>query len=763
MQGGAAAFADAVAAVGIFHEVHGLAQGDQPVEQPLRALEVHVVVARAVHHQQTAAQPLGVADRRGGVIGSPALLRVAHVALLVNRVVQPLVGHRRDAHADLIDVRIPEQRLQRARSAAAPTPDRDPRGVEVGPGPRERAHGIGLLVGREYSDLPVHHFAPGPAFGRRRAAVVHAGDDVAQVRDHVVPQLARPAPPLRHRRAGGLAVHVHQHRVGPGGIEIARPDHPAVERGAVGKRDLEEFCGAGDQRSHGRLERHVRDERPDHLTARQAHQLGGRGRIECGIEVERPAGVGGDDVAMHPDLGDGAHAFRLAAAVEPRTVHIALRRVVGSSGVIEPPSYGVHGVHEQDVERARRDRLDGPAVARHEIHVSPPVALAGPQELCSPREPLQIVHHVEPGAVPLGEHRAHGAARGVRQQHAIGILEPVHALQHELLGSRPFHARQVVVPRVAVDLQPRGGAAVRAHDARRDRGIGRPRLGVLDRDGVGVEGVGVVDQRESAHASHVEVPIGELRAVGGPAEAVPQVELLLVDPVRHTVDVQRVGPRGEPGDLPVGHALDVEIALADVRHAVAPRRELGVHECGLRRLAAELLERATAPVEHPVVAAGILTPHTASVREQQQLVAVSRPDVVVEVERRRVAGRDELPCRHQHAAGAGGGLVADDVGRPRHAGRGLHGGIRRAVLNPAGGAEAFGREVARREDTAQRLGRRQRYLCREGGRRGQRQRHNGQCESNATHHGLQVPLATAGTKSSRPLGGKSRVRPCSAL
>ena len=403
---------------------------------------------------------------------------------------------------------------------------------------------------------------------------------------------------------------------------------------------------------------------------------------------------------MHPDLGDGAHALRLAAAVEPRTVHIALGRVVGSSGVVQPPAHGVHGVHQQDVERTRRDRLNGFAVARHEIHVLPAVALTDPQELRPTREPLQIVHHVEPGVVPLGEHRAHGAARGIRQQHAISVLEPVHALQHELFRSRPFHARQVVVPRVAVDLQPRRGAAVRADHARRDRGIRRSRFRVLDRDGVGVEGVGVVDQGEGAHAGHVEVPIGDLRAVRRPPEPVPQVELLLVDPVGHAVDVQRVGPRSEPRDLPIGHALDVEVALADVRHAVAPRRELGVHQCGLRCLAAELLERAAAPVEHPVVAAGILTPHAAGVREQQQLVAVGRPDVIVEVERRRVAGGDQLSGRHQHAAGAGGGLVADDVGGSRHGSRWLHGGIRRTVFDSAGGAEAFGREVARREDAA---------------------------------------------------------------
>ena len=56
--------ADAVAPVRILHEAELLVQFDQPVEQPLRALEMDVVVARAVDDQQLALEPLGKGDRR---------------------------------------------------------------------------------------------------------------------------------------------------------------------------------------------------------------------------------------------------------------------------------------------------------------------------------------------------------------------------------------------------------------------------------------------------------------------------------------------------------------------------------------------------------------------------------------------------------------------------------------------------------------------------------------------------------------------------
>lgn len=49
---GTGALADGVGAVGIVHEVEGLAKLDEPVNQTLGSLEVHVVVAGAMHDEE---------------------------------------------------------------------------------------------------------------------------------------------------------------------------------------------------------------------------------------------------------------------------------------------------------------------------------------------------------------------------------------------------------------------------------------------------------------------------------------------------------------------------------------------------------------------------------------------------------------------------------------------------------------------------------------------------------------------------------------
>src|SRR5438445_13377930 len=89
----------------------------------------------------------------------------------------------------------------------------------------------------------------------------------------------------------------------------------------------------------------------------------------------------------------------------------------------------------------------------------------------------------------------------------------------------------------------------------------------------GVVGAATYEE-ERAYPRHVEVPVGDARAIGRPAEAVPQVELLLVDPIGHAVHVQGVGTRREARDASVGETLDVEIALVHVADPVPCRGEL---------------------------------------------------------------------------------------------------------------------------------------------------------------------------------------------
>ena len=77
---------------GIVHHRERPVRGDERVDQRFGVLEVHVVVAGAVHDEQVAAQVRREGDRRSRAVAVRVLLRQAHVALLVDRVVEALVA-----------------------------------------------------------------------------------------------------------------------------------------------------------------------------------------------------------------------------------------------------------------------------------------------------------------------------------------------------------------------------------------------------------------------------------------------------------------------------------------------------------------------------------------------------------------------------------------------------------------------------------------------------------------------------------------------
>src|SRR5437870_5605876 len=148
---GATALADAMRAIRVRHEVEGLVQRDQAIHQTFRALVMHVVVAGAVHHQEASLESLGLIDRRGTLVARAVrrALQETHVALLINRVIETLVRHWRHGHTDLVDVGVTKHRLQRARSAAAPSPDRYARGVEIAARSRQGPHRVRLVPARQ--------------------------------------------------------------------------------------------------------------------------------------------------------------------------------------------------------------------------------------------------------------------------------------------------------------------------------------------------------------------------------------------------------------------------------------------------------------------------------------------------------------------------------------------------------------------------------------------------------------------------------------
>jgi hypothetical protein len=63
VQARARPFRDRMRAVRVLHKVETLAEFDQSVDQDLRALEMYVVVPRAMHDQQMPLQPVLEVDR----------------------------------------------------------------------------------------------------------------------------------------------------------------------------------------------------------------------------------------------------------------------------------------------------------------------------------------------------------------------------------------------------------------------------------------------------------------------------------------------------------------------------------------------------------------------------------------------------------------------------------------------------------------------------------------------------------------------------
>src|SRR2546429_7298717 len=129
--------------------------------------------------------------------------------------------------------------FKRKDPAVAPAPDSNPGRIDV----REPANRAGrgrLIVGLDDAHLFVDDLAP-RAPPRARPAIVHARDDVAVLREHLIPQIVRTAPAVRHRLRTRAAVDTEEHRIACGGIEIRRSDEPGVELDAVADVDFPEL------------------------------------------------------------------------------------------------------------------------------------------------------------------------------------------------------------------------------------------------------------------------------------------------------------------------------------------------------------------------------------------------------------------------------------------------------------------------------------------------------------------------------------------
>src|SRR5439155_386618 len=104
----------AVAARGIQSEVDVLSRVGERGKQLHGVLRMHVVVHHRVNEEQVPREPVGALDGRALVVARDIVAEQSHVALGVDRVVQPPVGDRRVGDPHLEDVRVRQDRVDDA-------------------------------------------------------------------------------------------------------------------------------------------------------------------------------------------------------------------------------------------------------------------------------------------------------------------------------------------------------------------------------------------------------------------------------------------------------------------------------------------------------------------------------------------------------------------------------------------------------------------------------------------------------------------------
>ena len=138
------------------------------------------------------------------------------------------------------------------------------------------------------------------------------------------------------------------------------------------------------------------------------------------------------------------------------------------------------------------------------VNVPPAVSFAQPEELLIVVNPVDFVLLIDPGVVVIRQDGGDLAVVDIRQHDADRVLVPVELLENDLVGvARPFHEGDVVVARVAGNVQPARFSARGRDDADAAGGIGFADLGILDRVDAGIKRVGVIDQGKLANARRV--------------------------------------------------------------------------------------------------------------------------------------------------------------------------------------------------------------------------------------------------------------------
>ncbi len=194
--------------------------------------------------------------------------------------------------------------------------------------------------------------------------------------------------------------------------------------------------------------------------------------------MKRVAAVRRDRVLVRSRELARRDADRLAAAVERRAIQIPLRRVLRRRDEIRRPALLVDAGERDDVDVAARDERLAP-VARDAVDVLPAVLLRRDEEFGAVADRARFRQPAESDRderiVAIAPHLPGRAGCRVGEQIVVGVLQSIELLNQD--GSRigPLQPRDVVLARIAGQLQPGDAAAFRVDDARADRGVRRAR------------------------------------------------------------------------------------------------------------------------------------------------------------------------------------------------------------------------------------------------------------------------------------------------
>ena len=319
-------------------------------------------------------------------------------------------------------------------------------------------------------------------------------------------------------------------------VRLRRPDTPRVESDSAADLNAEELGRGLLEGSDFFAELRVVREHAHDAVVGQVDECHDRRGREIRVGVDRPLCVGGNIIRVPAGLTSGRKALG-RAAVEARPVEVALRGVGRRGGVVEPAAGGVHGLGVDDIEVALGDARETSAIGARDIGVTPAVALAQPEKIFAPVQPLHGILALDPRRIGLGVDRARRAGLRIGEHHAEGVLQTVQLLGQELRsGGRPLQVRQVVLARIAGNIEPAHGAARRGDYTQACGGIFFADLGIGERGDLRIEGRGVVDEVKFADTAGIELPESDGPAVGAPAIRVAEAEFLLVDPVGGAVD-----------------------------------------------------------------------------------------------------------------------------------------------------------------------------------------------------------------------------------